>query len=104
MAELVILTPAQREMEEIALLHLSLSGPKSARRITDLIYRTLERLEQLPLSGHPPRDRWLAREGYRLVIAGKYIAVYRYFEAENKVCVSTMFPMAPETIRQHSNA
>ena len=80
MAKLVILELAQRELEEIALLHLNLSGPNSARNITNLLYDTLERLEQFPLSGHIPRDKWLARENYRYVIAGKYIAVYRLIE------------------------
>lgn len=87
MAELVILEPAQRELEEIALTHLHLSGPQSARRITDLIYDTLERLARFPLSGHPPKDRWLTQEGYRTVIAGKYLAVYRFIPAEDTVYI-----------------
>lgn len=77
MAELVILEPAQRELEEIAQLHMNLEGPASARRITDLILDTLSRLERFPLSGHIPRDRELRGGGYRYVIAGKYICVYR---------------------------
>ena len=87
MAKLVILDSAQKELEEIALTHLHLVGPASARKITDLIYDTLSRLELFPLSGHPPCDRWLERENYRYVIAGKYIAVYRYIEAEDTVYV-----------------
>ena len=87
MAKLVILEPAQRELEEIATTHLKLSGPNSARKITDLIYDTIGRLERFPLSGHPPRDRWLERAGYRYVIAGKYIAVYRFMEAEDIVYI-----------------
>ena len=77
MAELVILEPAQRELEEIAQLHMNLVGPASARRITDLILDTLSRLERFPLSGHIPRGRELRGGGYRDVIAGKYICVYR---------------------------
>ena len=77
MAELVILEPAQRELEEIAQLHLNLVGPNSARKITDLILDTLSRLETFPLSGHIPQDKELRNAGYRLVIAGKYICVYR---------------------------
>ena len=65
MAELVILEPAQRELEEIAQLHMNLVGPPSARRITDLILDTLSRLERFPLSGHIPRDRELRGGGYR---------------------------------------
>ena len=87
MANLVILDPAQKELEEIALMHLRLVGPDSARKITDMIYDTLGQLELFPLSGHPPRDRWLKRENYRYVISGKYIMIYRYMEADNTVYV-----------------
>ena len=77
MANLVILEPAQRELEEIAQLHMNLVGPNSARNITNLILDTLSRLELFPLSGHIPQDKELRNGGYRYVIAGKYICVYR---------------------------
>lgn len=77
MAKLIILEPAQRELEEIAQLHLNLVGSNSARNITNLILDTLSRLEMFPLSGHIPQDRDLRNGGYRYVIAGKYICVYR---------------------------
>lgn len=77
MAELILLEPAQRELEEIAQLHMNLVGPNSARNITNLILDTLSRLETFPLSGHIPRDKELRSGGYRYVIAGKYICVYR---------------------------
>lgn len=82
MAKLIILEPAQRELEEIAQLHLNLAGPNSARKITDLILDTLSRLEMFLLSGHIPQDKELRGNGYRYVIAGKYICVYRVI-AEN---------------------
>lgn len=77
MANVVILEPAQRELEEIAQLHMNLSGPNSARNITNRIFDTLSRLELFPLSGHIPQDKELRNSGYRYVIAGKYICVYR---------------------------
>ena len=77
MADVVLLEPAQRELEEIARVHLNLVGPNSARNITDLILNTLARLETFPRSGHIPRDKALRSGGYRFVIAGKYICVYR---------------------------
>ena len=77
MAELIILDSAQRELEGIAQLHLRLVGPNSARGITNLIYDTLSRLELFPLSGHIPQDKELRSGGYRYVIAGKYICIYR---------------------------
>jgi len=75
--KLEILTPAQRELEEIALVHFELVGPSSARNITDKILESLERLKHFPLSGSIPRDRVIREAGYRFVISGKYICVYR---------------------------
>ncbi len=75
--KLKILTPAQRELEEIAQVYLELAGVDSARKITGQILDSLERLKTFPLSGSLPRDRWLREAGYRLLISGKYLAVYR---------------------------
>ena len=75
--KLAILTPAQRELEEIARVYLELAGVDSARKITGQILDSLERLKTYPLSGSLPRDRMLREAGYRLVISGKYLAVYR---------------------------
>lgn len=77
MANLVILEPAQRELEEIAQLHRNLVGPNSARKITNKIFDALSRLELFPLSGSLPRDKELRDGGYRYVIADKYICVYK---------------------------
>lgn len=82
MAKLTILESAQRELEEIAQVHLNLSGSNSARHITELILNTISRLEMFPWSGHIPQDKELRGNGYRYVIAGKYICVYRVI-AEN---------------------
>ena len=75
--KLMLLTPAQRELEEIARVYLELAGADSARTVTDQILDSLDRLETYPLSGSLPRDRWLKEMGFRLVICGKFIAVYR---------------------------
>lgn len=77
MANPVILDAAQRELEEIAQLHRNLVGPNSARKITNKIFDALSRPEPFPLSGSLPRDKELLRDGYRYVVAGKYICVYR---------------------------
>ena len=81
----MILEPAQRELEEVARVHLNLVGPNSARNITTRILDALSRLEQFPLSGSIPQDKELRNSGYRYVIAGKYICVFRML-GEN-VCV-----------------
>lgn len=78
--KLQILTPAQRELEDIARIHLELVGPVSARIITEKIYGALERLMTFPLSGSLPRDRYLREMGYRFVVAGKYLCFYRLID------------------------
>lgn len=75
-----ILPPAQYELEEIAQLYLSLSGAASARRITDEIFAAFDQLALFPLSGPPMRDAELRALGYRFVVAGKYVAIYRFIE------------------------
>lgn len=58
MAELVILEPAQRELEEIAQLHMNLVGPASARRITDPDLRhPLPAGALSPVRSHPSGQR-----------------------------------------------
>ena len=69
--------PAQEELKEIARVHMALSGPKSARSITDQIYEAMEQLSRFPLSGPPVRDEVLETAGYRYVLAGKYLIIYR---------------------------
>lgn len=75
--DLRILPPAQYELEEIALLHKTLSGVESARRITDGIYAAMERLTRFPLSAPQVRDAELRRLGYRYVIVQNYLLFYR---------------------------
>ena len=75
--KLELLTPAQRELEEIARVHLELVGPASARRITDRIYDALEKLEQYPYLGFVCMDKQLAAAGYRVLICGNYLCFYR---------------------------
>ena len=75
-----ILEPAQIELENIALLHMSLVGPASAKKITDSIFESIKRLEDQPFSGAFVNEPELASEGYRFVVSGKYLSVYRVFD------------------------
>ncbi len=100
---LEIVTPAQRELEEIARVHLDLVGPVSARKITDQIYGSLERLKTFPMSGSLPRDRYLREAGYRFLISGKYICMYRLIEdtvfVNHIVHGATDYPRLLKTLR-----
>lgn len=75
--KLEILLPAQAELEEIARVHMALSGPQSARSVTNEILSAMERLQQFPLSGPPLRDAQLSAGGYRSILAHKYLIIYR---------------------------
>ena len=72
-----ILAPARLEIHEIARLHMELVGPQSARRITDKIKSSLSRLTTHPYMGVLFTDATLKREGYRRLICGNYLCVYR---------------------------
>jgi plasmid stabilization system protein ParE len=74
---LVILTPAQRELEEMANVYFELVGPQSARNITNRIYDALERLRDFPHIGVVLRNKVLQEIGYRMLICDKYICIYR---------------------------
>ena len=79
--KLDILAPAQAELEEIARVHMALSGPRSAQEITDKIYDAMEQLTRFPLSGPPVRDEQLRVGGYRYILAiyrllGDTVVVY----------------------------
>lgn len=77
MPEVVLSESALQELKEIGLVHMQLVSANSARKVTDNILKVLSRLEDFPLSGHLPRDRYLYKEGYRYVVAGKYICIYK---------------------------
>jgi len=72
-----VLAPARSELHEIARLHLELVGPASARKITDKIKRSLANLTTHPHMGATFPDSGLKREGYRKLVCGYYICVYR---------------------------
>lgn len=75
--ELFILSAAQGELEEIGRLHMNLVGPKSAREITERIYCALARLCDHPLMGVSFQDPELKKDGYRRLICGNYLCIYR---------------------------
>jgi plasmid stabilization system protein ParE len=78
---LVILPVAQSEIEEIAQVHMALSGPNSARKITNKLYDAMEQLTMYPLSGPPILDALLRAAGYRYILANKYMIFYRFLDS-----------------------
>lgn len=75
--QLELLRPAQHELEKIALVHTVLAGVESARKITDRIFRALEHLQSHLPMGVECGDEILRWAGYRMLICGHYLCIYR---------------------------
>ena len=74
---LVFLSPAFADLDRIADLHNRLVGPKSAERITDKILETIDVLRNHPSAGALHPDPFLGNLGYRKIICGDYVCVYK---------------------------
>lgn len=84
-----LLKTAVKDMDDIAVYYTAKSGIKTAERITDKILSSLERLENFPLSGSYPPDEDLKKAGFRMIISGEYISVYRV--VKNSVFIYHIF-------------
>jgi len=78
--KLSILIHAQRELEEIADIYFQLVGAESAIKITDTILDALEKLQTFPLMGTLSRDKELQQKGFRILVVGKYLCIYKVIE------------------------
>ena len=74
---LEILSPAWKELDEIASYHFLVVGPISARKITDKILNALSNLEEFPLSCPYVPDTELRDADYRMLVCDKYVCIYR---------------------------
>ena len=76
--EIELLAPAWFDLDAIAEYHLLVVGTGSARKITDKILNDLKRLESFPLSCPFVPYIELAEKGYRMLVCGKYVCIYRF--------------------------
>lgn len=72
-----LLQPAWDDLAEIAEYYMMAYGVESAKRVTDRILDDLELLREFPLAYNYVPDEDLREEGYRKLISGKYVAIYR---------------------------
>ncbi len=75
-----ILAPALHDIDKIADYHLLAVGPASAEKITDRLLDSMEKLSEYPLMGTEHTDPVLQKDGYRKLICGDYICIYRLIE------------------------
>ncbi|MCM1540828.1 MAG: type II toxin-antitoxin system RelE/ParE family toxin [Blautia sp.] len=52
-------------------------GVETALKVSEHMLDAIQRLEEFPNSGSLTPDEWLNRQGYRMVICKKHIAIYR---------------------------
>jgi toxin ParE1/3/4 len=69
-----------KDIDRIADYHLMTVGPQSAEKITDKILDTIALLEDYLYSGSEISDPALQRQGYRKLICGDYVCIYRVIE------------------------
>lgn len=72
-----ILQSAWEDLADIADYLVRVSGERVAEETTDEILDTIELLASTPLLGSLHHDSVLQRLGYRKLICGRYICVYR---------------------------
>ncbi len=80
--DLIYLTPAAEDFEEIVKYHLNQAGVPSARKIAATMEGTINKLRDYPLMGQTHPDRLLAQQGYRkLVLTPTYVAIYKIIDS-----------------------
>ena len=77
MYKVIFLQPAKNDLLEIAAYYNEVFGRESAKKVIASIKKAIMRLELFPDSGSVPPDRMLEKQGYRMVISGKFVAIYR---------------------------
>ncbi len=80
--DLIYLSPAAEDFEEIVKYHLIQAGVPSARKIAATMEGTINKLRDYPLMGQTHPDRLLAQQGYRkLVLTQTYVAIYKIIDS-----------------------
>ena len=72
-----ILPTAWEDLKRIEDWYLVQFGVETALKVSSHILDALERLEMFPDSGSLTPDEWMNKEGYRMIICEKHIAIYR---------------------------
>lgn len=80
MPQVRILQSAWEDLSSIADYHIREVGPLSAERITNEILNTFQLLATNPYLGPLQHDAVLQRRGFRKLLCGRYVCVYRVDE------------------------
>lgn len=77
-----ILPGAWEDLKQIEDWYLVQFGVETALKMSSHILDAVERLETFPDSGSRTPDEWLNQQGYRMVICGKHVIIYRKIDRD----------------------
>lgn len=72
-----ILPTAWEDLKSIEDWYMVQFGVETALKVSDHILDVIERLADFPDSGSMTPDSWLNKQGYRMVICEKHVAIYK---------------------------
>ena len=75
-----ILPSAWEDLKRIEDWYLLKFDANTAIKVSDSILNSIERLEIQPDSGALTPDGWLNQRGYRMIICGQHVAIYRQID------------------------
>lgn len=75
-----LLSSAWEDLSDIADYQISYAGPDAAEAVTDGVLDTIALLETMPLLGPLHHDPVLQVQGYRKLLCGQYVCVYRVLD------------------------
>jgi len=70
---------AEQDLSDIV-GYVANDSPIAALKLADEFEQSVSQLEDFPLIGAVPKNRRLARQGYRMLIAESYLALYVLLE------------------------
>ena len=79
--EINVLPTAREDIADIY-FRIALNNPAAALALAKKIKETIDSLAEFPERCPMIRDGELAKQGYRMLVIGGYIAFYRVFESE----------------------
>lgn len=72
-----LLPSAWEDLKQIEDYYCLEFGVESALKVSDAILDSVERFGEFPDFGSKTPDPWLNAQGYRMVICGKFVSIYR---------------------------
>ena len=79
------LADALNDITEILSAFVMLGSISGAKRIQNKIRKAAEQVQIFPYSGVTVPDMHMAKAGFRMMIAEKYLMIYKVFEDDKKV-------------------